>query len=1162
MVLLSTVQRCADFVTKYGKNGWERMCQNIAFASSVEYEFLELSNALLHLSSELQFFILVEQTVREEDSRANDADIVEVLNTIVKELQNSGQSNAAILALLYAQLDILKQDKQLMSSIVPALQTFLDRSNSILSLAELPSLPQASLPLTLPPTPNLLPIIVRTPSTKESMKLILRFSEIDVSLLDPIKTVIGRGQHGVVYSCRYNHRVMALKEFQSIGQLSSEVLLKIKREAAIMSLLRNKNIVSFEGFSLSSGFIVMELAHCSLFSLLHNSDKVSVPPLLEAPSFLHHLMICEDILNGLRYLHFHNIQHRDIKSANILLFIDSSRSNNIVAKISDFGIAFMVGSTCTSSTYTSNIGGTLAYMAPELLCIEDDNEDDDNEGDSSPTKGNESSFRFSFSSDIYALGVLFNEILTGKVPWSNLAHNSLIQPRVAKGKRPILFKPSSPSSDTTGVEKQLVDLIGNSSTGCLSQDPMQRPSAATLHEGISALLQVQQHNYDVYSKASSVEGGKSPGAPPLASLEVPTTPSSSSEENPVGDTTIIITSSNHPVRESFAIESSIVEKKQSIGFDKESSSTDFRRQQDPAGQSATDSLNRDESNLVEDKNQQHDDGSTVKLQAVVLSKDDSFEAFTEVENISADQSSIMAAMTLISSDTGPGRADQDDDEDSDSEEIQTEWLEIAKQAQFAIQNFPNLRSKTRIWFRTLIIEKSLTILDSEDNRLAMVVYKKLWHFIKESEFPTQSAQDILYEGYDNNDSIRDEIYLLIINQLADGDHHTDVVVARLWILMCMCVGVFRPSKTFQNYLLHYLMQKRDKSIGDDTAIYANYCIHKLRVMIERGQEERAVPSVEKLAAYNDRPPIVATIHLVDDTIITKELPISPDLNVDIVLAACLESLNMKDPRASTALGIFAYDLGQHGDNDQFSEVSDLKRTPRPLRSKEYLGDVIASKKRQHRNFKFVLKRKIFSPQQNYRGDDLTFEKLMYLQAVDDVINTGDLEIPTVGDAAHLAAIVVVMKGILLTVESLIEHSVLSYIPPSWRLSSRMSEREWAQLVIPFGQIPGYGRHWIYARKLEPSSYYTAPLEIKMLPEDLILGFDYTETLIYDINRKHLMSIAYADVIRWSGKGNHFTFVLARSGSEFDFTIMTSQVRDIASIIYDSIHHSNATTSKA
>ena len=141
-------------------------------------------------------------------------------------------------------------------------------------------------------------------------------------------------------------------------------------------------------------------------------------------------------------------------------------------------------------------------MAPELLCIEDDNEDDDNEGDSSPTKGNKSSFRFSFSSDIYALGVLFNEILTGKVPWSNLAHNSLIQLRVVKGKRPILFKPSSPSSDTTGVEKQLVDLIGNSSTGCLSQDPMQRPSAATLHEGISALLQVQQHHYDVYSKVA------------------------------------------------------------------------------------------------------------------------------------------------------------------------------------------------------------------------------------------------------------------------------------------------------------------------------------------------------------------------------------------------------------------------------------------------------------------------------------------------------------------------------------------------------------------------------------------------------------------------------------------------------------------------------------
>ena len=354
MRLLATVQRCTDFVTKYGKKGWKRMCQNIAYASSIETEFLELNNALLNASSDLQFFILVEQTVQEEDRRANEMDIVEIMNTLMEESQKSGQSSAEILALSYAQLDQLKQVNQLIN-IVPALQSFLDRSNSILSLAESSSSSSTTTTSSPSPTPA---AANNKPSTKESMKLLLRFSEIDLSLLDPIKTVIGRGQYGVVYSCRYNHRAMALKEFQSIGQLSNEMLCKIQREAAIMSLLRHKNIVSFEGFSLSDGIIIMELAHCSLFSLLHNSDKVSVPP-LEVPSFLHHLMICEDIVNGLRYLHFHNIQHRDIKSANILLFLDSSRSNKVVAKISDFGIAFMVGSTATSSSYTSAVGGTL-----------------------------------------------------------------------------------------------------------------------------------------------------------------------------------------------------------------------------------------------------------------------------------------------------------------------------------------------------------------------------------------------------------------------------------------------------------------------------------------------------------------------------------------------------------------------------------------------------------------------------------------------------------------------------------------------------------------------------------------------------------------------------------------------------------------------------------
>jgi serine/threonine protein kinase len=136
-----------------------------------------------------------------------------------------------------------------------------------------------------------------------------------MSLLDKKRELIGRGQYGLVYSGRYNHRSVALKEFQALGQQSDAVLRQIKREAAIMTLLIHKNIISFEGFSLHSGLIAMG----SLFNILHNKKKFAD---IASITTLSNLALCTDIANGMCYLHFRHIQHRDLKSANVLIFRD------------------------------------------------------------------------------------------------------------------------------------------------------------------------------------------------------------------------------------------------------------------------------------------------------------------------------------------------------------------------------------------------------------------------------------------------------------------------------------------------------------------------------------------------------------------------------------------------------------------------------------------------------------------------------------------------------------------------------------------------------------------------------------------------------------------------------------------------------------------------
>jgi len=121
----------------------------------------------------------------------------------------------------------------------------------------------------------------------------------------------------------------------------------------------------------------------------------------------------------------------------------------------------------------------VAYLAPEVMHFE--------VGDSAQTETDEST-SLSYSSDIYSTGILLNEIMTDKIPWSNLRYNNLIPYLVAKeGKRPELFVCQSDSADEAAVK----ELIGDSTAGCLSQSPSSRPTAASVYQELSRLVENQ-----------------------------------------------------------------------------------------------------------------------------------------------------------------------------------------------------------------------------------------------------------------------------------------------------------------------------------------------------------------------------------------------------------------------------------------------------------------------------------------------------------------------------------------------------------------------------------------------------------------------------------------------------------------------------------------------
>lgn len=540
----------------------------------------------------------------------------------------------------------------------------------------------------------------------------------------------------------------------------------------------------------------------------------------------------------------------------------------------------------------------------------------------------------------------------------------------------------------------------------------------------------------------------------------------------------------------------------------------------------------------------------------------------------------------------------------EAEKVRKQRKEIARQARFELKNFPGLRSAddfakgvllqkqkvkdSFLVFQKDVIGRSICDLNKELSKVAIQIHKDLLGYMgdKQMPFPPMLAQDVLQKGF-SVAGLRDEIYIQIIKQLTNNPKAESV--AKGWQMLCMCVGTFAPSPEFENYLMHYILMKMENGRGA-IVDYAKYCLRSLEGILASGESCGFVPSSEEIQAYKDRPPVLATIELVDGQVIAEDLPVTPDCNVGKVLEITFGWMNLTDPRMSS-LGIFVYDLGdlveahpnrresivlQPERRTSIAPVNmDLPRTPRPLRNEDFMGDVIIQKARQKRNFKFVLKKKIFLPNHNARGFhgliDPFYERLVYLQCEDDMILTGDLEPDSEDQAAFLAtASLIVAFGDETpnSVEGLIDNNVGDFIPPAFK--NRHSLGDWGRQVLKirntlmdktpediqweFVRIAQenkfYGMHWFFVHKVSDS----IPL-FENFPRDLILGFNYKGMHVFDIGKNLLHDFNYADIFRWGGSSNQFSLIVSIDGSEdaFEMTVSTSQAADMAAIILDQIH---------
>jgi serine/threonine-protein kinase len=233
---------------------------------------------------------------------------------------------------------------------------------------------------------------------------------------------LGRGAMGVVYRATdpVIGRTVAVKTIrlseEGTGLSRPELLSRFQTEARAAGLLTHPNIVVVYDAGEENGlyYITMELIEGkSLQALLDSGHSFPVPRVLR---------IMEQTCSALQFAHERNIIHRDIKPANLMLTADDT------VKVTDFGTAKILQFGTVQQT--THVMGTPSYMSPEQV------------------KGRPVDGR----SDIFSLGVLLYEILTGEKPFPGQSITTVIYKIVNE-------EPIPPRTLNPSIHQGLSDIV-------------------------------------------------------------------------------------------------------------------------------------------------------------------------------------------------------------------------------------------------------------------------------------------------------------------------------------------------------------------------------------------------------------------------------------------------------------------------------------------------------------------------------------------------------------------------------------------------------------------------------------------------------------------------------------------------------------------------------
>jgi mitogen-activated protein kinase kinase kinase len=314
---------------------------------------------------------------------------------------------------------------------------------------------------------------------------------------------IGGGTFGSVYVAINldTNELMAVKEIRLHDpQLIPTIVSQIRDEMTVLQVLDHPNIVSYYGIEPHRDKVYIFMEYC---------DGGSLAALLEHGRIEDETVVMVyglQMLEGLAYLHERGVVHRDIKPENILLDHDG------VIKFVDFGAAKVIarqgGKTIAHNANAkgpehpaamakpaaagagrqNSMQGTPMYMSPEVI-----------RGSSAGRLG---------SADIWSLGCVILEMVTGRRPWASLDNEWAIMYNIAQGNTPQL-----PNRDQLSPEG--IEFLEK----CFDKDPAKRASAAELLQDPWIMILRSQLSLEPMTPAGSESGNSSGGMSGMGSRQ-------------------------------------------------------------------------------------------------------------------------------------------------------------------------------------------------------------------------------------------------------------------------------------------------------------------------------------------------------------------------------------------------------------------------------------------------------------------------------------------------------------------------------------------------------------------------------------------------------------------------------------------------------------------